>query len=289
MRTESLRCVGKVVTAGDGDLELTLEGGGAPLVLRAAAYAEGALGAFFQYLSEFHDEALRARRAAEEEARLIATAAAREAEAERRRAAEAAAAAVEAAKSGARAAREAAAVNATLRGGPLVTAIHGAECLFAVTASEVLFVPPRVPSVETGGAAGSVQRADLAAVRSVRSDGEGRLVIVAGEGGGGGGGGGGGIIVPKDALDMEQLQQVRCGGIVAARKTLQREDEKLVSREDEIRFRSEDAEVVTRENRGGNRAWKNRVKQEGRGLWSKQACFGGDFCAMGRGGVGAGV
>ena len=127
--------MGKVVTAGDGDLELTLEGGGAPLVLRAAAYAEGALGAFFQYLSEFHDEALRARRAAEEEARLIATAAAREAEAERRRAAEAAAAAVEAAKSGARAARTIS--SAPIRGTcasagqrattPRKSALHGAR------------------------------------------------------------------------------------------------------------------------------------------------------------------
>ena len=197
------RC--KVVTSTGGDLELVVEGGGAPLVVRAAAHAEDALGAFFQYLSEFHGEAMRERRAAEEEAERAAAAAAREAEAGRRRAAEAAEAAERAAVAAEAAARETAAVAAALRGGPLVTAIHGSGCLFAVTASEVLFVPP--PGNSTAAAAAAVQRADLAAVKSVRSDGEGRLVIVAGDGSGGSSGGGG-IVVPKDALNMEQLQQV---------------------------------------------------------------------------------
>jgi hypothetical protein len=194
----------QVITSMGGDLELVVEGGGAPLVVRASAHAEGALSAFFQYLSEFHTEAMRERRAAEEEAQRAATAAAREAEAERQRAAEATEAATRAAIEAEAAAREAAAIGAAQRGGPLVTAIHGSSCLFAITASEVLFVPPPENSTAPADA---VQRADLAAVKSVRSDGEGRLVVVTE--GGGGGGGGGGIVVPKDALNLEQLQQAR--------------------------------------------------------------------------------
>jgi len=230
----------KVVSSPEGNLLLKLSGlGKEPLPIEAAKFKMDDLGAFFQFLSEFHSKAIEARVLREEEERKDRARRKKEEEEELARQGEAA---VEAAKLAKLRAKEH--LRATVRGSEdrsLVKEVFGAECVFAVSDEEALFANHQ-----------GLQVATVRNVVSVRNDpANGDLLLVVKEGGAERAG----IRVPVDAFTMEQLGEV-FGVMAAFSEGLQRAARDEHARLEEERLAQE------RAIREAEEAERRRVEEE---------------------------
>ena len=238
VRREALSDIDKVVSSPEGNLLLNIKGyGKEPLPIEAAKFKMEELGAFFQFLSEFHSKAIEARLQKEEDDRKDK---ARRKQQEEDDLVKQGEAAVEAARLGKIEAKKQlrSTVMASVKGS-IVKEVYGAACIFAVGEEEALFA-------DSDG----LQVAALRSISSVRNDPtSGALLLIIkdelGERAG--------LTVPADAFTMEQLGEVfgamstfSEGLERAARDERTRVEEERLGKEREIR-EAEEAEEKKRE------------------------------------------
>jgi len=222
LRREKLSEIEKVKSSPEGNLLLEIKGyGKEPLPIEAAKFKMDELGAFFQFLSEFHSKAIEARLQREEEERREKERRRLQEEEELTKRGEAAVEAARLAKIAAKEKLRASVVGEEQR--KLVKEVHGAECVFAVSDDEALFaddqglqVAPLRKVISVRNVSASPydmhvssspygQVAPLRKVISVRNDPtSGALLLIIKDDTGERPG----ITVPVDAFSMEQLGEV---------------------------------------------------------------------------------
>ena len=254
LRREKLSDIDKVKSSPEGNLLIEIKGyGKEPLPIEAAKFKMDELGAFFQFLSEFHSKAIEARLQREEEERREKERRRLQEEEELTKRGEAAVEAARLAKIAAKEKLRASVVGEEQR--KLVKEVHGAECVFAVSDDEALFADDQ-----------GLQVAPLRKVISVRNDpSSGALLLIikddAGERPG--------ITVPVDAFSMEQLGEVfgamssfSVGLQRAARDEQTRLEEERLAKEREIREAAEAERRRQEEEEAARKAEEARLAAE---------------------------
>ena len=254
VRREKLSDIEKVVSSPEGNLLLNIKGfGKEALPIEAAKFKMDELGAFFQFLSEFHSKAIEARLQKEEEERREKERRRQQEEEDLKKQGEAAVEAARLAKIAAKEKLRASVVGDEQRN--LVKEVYGAKCVFAVSDEEALFADGQ-----------GLQVAPLRKVVSVRNDASsGALLLIikddAGERPG--------ITVPVDAFSMDQLGEVfgamssfSEGLQRAARDEQTRLEEERLAREREIREAEEAERRRQEEEEAARKAEEERLAAE---------------------------